>query len=393
MPVQAKRKVFFQSLTLLVVTLLVASTGMILADESDGSIRAVPRLMLERGICMDRQLRSIPPEPRKTISGDDIRLIRSMGFEFVKLIFNPEVLKLDGGLASSNMWYFDQVVQMVVDEKLPVVVCIHPEPDFKRTVLGKANEFSRFVGFMDALSRHMAARWGPDQLAFQLMTEPFGSSLKSEDWNHWDRLQQQLWKVVRSGMPQHTLILSGDMVGTIEGLDNIKPVNDTNVLYCFSFYDPQLFTQQGVGHSGVMPHLKNLPYPSGPETLAALPGILGTVPQQWQSEIRIRVEDYAAERWDKKKVAARIEKLAEWRRRHGGGVKLWCAECGCCQAAPPLDRYRYLGDVRKLFEEHEIGWAYWSYNETFSVMTSDRTTKGPAKAQTPDRTLLKILLP
>ena len=39
-----------------------------------------------------------------------------------------------------------------------------------------------------------------------------------------------------------------------------------------------------------------------------------------------------------------------------------------------------------------IGWAYWSYNETFTVMASGRRPFGAADRQTPDRTLLETLL-
>jgi endoglucanase len=48
--------------------------------------------------------------------------------------------------------------------------------------------------------------------------------------------------------------------------------------------------------------------------------------------------------------------------------------------------------VRDAFEAHGIGWAYWSYNETFTVMSSDRQPFGPAERQAPDRTLLETLL-
>jgi len=49
--------------------------------------------------------------------------------------------------------------------------------------------------------------------------------------------------------------------------------------------------------------------------------------------------------------------------------------------------------MRSIFESENIGWTYWSYNETFSVMTKDRTTFGPANEQTPDKEILRVLLP
>jgi hypothetical protein len=196
-------------------------------------------------------------------------------------------------------------------------------------------------------------------------------------------------------MPGHTLILSGDTIGSIEGLDNIQPVDDANVLYCFTFYEPHLFTWQGgTWRSGVIPHLKNLPYPSSSRTRAELPRILKSVPEPLQAEARAQIEQYAMECWDRKKLAARIGKAMDWRRRNGDQVKLWCAEFGCYQAAAsPADRCRYLYDIRTVLEDSGIGWAYWSYNETFSVMTSDSRPFGPPIAATPDKAVLKALLP
>jgi endoglucanase len=378
----------------LFLAVLAVSAGMALGDESVTSNLAKPILKLERGICIDRQLRSIPPEDMNVIQRDDIRLIKSMGFEFVKLIINPAVIKSEGDLDASHIWYLDQVVQRTVDEELPVVVCIHPEPDFKQTVLNDVDEFSRFVSFMKTLAGRMADRWGPDQLAFQLMTEPFACSADRNDWNHWDKLQRQLWTAIRSKMPKHTLILSGDTMGSVDGLFNITPVNDDNVLYCFTFYEPLVFTQQGTGEkSGDMFYLRNLPYPSGPHILTVMPTILASVPEPWKADITRRIEHYAREQWDERRVAARFGRLAEWRKLHGGKVGLWCAEFGCYEAAPAADRCCYLSQVRTLFDKLGIGWCYWSYNETFTVMDANRKRYGPANEQTPDSAVLNALMP
>ena len=40
-----------------------------------------------------------------------------------------------------------------------------------------------------------------------------------------------------------------------------------------------------------------------------------------------------------------------------------------------------------------IGWSYWSFNEDYSAMTSERTPSGPADKQTPDRAILHALMP
>jgi endoglucanase len=354
------------------------------------------RLRLERGITVDRQVRSIPPQPFTTVSREDIQLIKSMGFEFVKRIINPAVFKSEGGLKSSSMLYFDQIVNMVVDERLPVVVCIHPEGDFKSQYLGSKTQFESLLGFYENLAIYMAQRWNPDQLAFQIMTEPFGTSSNPEDWNYWNNLQHRIWKVVRQKMPGYTLILSGDMAGKIEGVYDITPVDDENIMYSFTFYEPHLFTfQGGQWQPGGIPYLKNLPYPSGPEILKSMPDFLSSVPEQWKTGLKSEIERYANEHWNRERLKARIERLVDWNRYYGGGLlKIWCAEFGCYQGGVnPADRSKYIEDLRTIFEANKIGWAYWSYNETFSVMTSDRIPMGAAGEQTPDKEILRALLP
>ena len=363
------------------------------------------RLKLDRGITIDRQLLSLPPQPRAAIGADEIAQIKSMEFEFVKLLINPAIFKTKSDINLSNIWYFDQLINFAVNEKLPVVVCIHPEADFKINHLGNKEQFEEFLGFYENLAAYMAKRWNPDQLAFQFMTEPFGGSSNPDDWNSWDALQHRIWQVVRRQMPEHTLILSGDLAGQIEGVYNIKPVNDENVMYSFTFYEPHLFAfQNGPWQPDGIPYLKNLPYPSSPEILKLMPEFLGPVPEQFKAGLKAEIERYANESWNRERLKARMERLMDWNRYYGDGkLKIWCAEFGCFQGmrsesgqvgVNPEDRRRYINDLRTIFEENNFGWAYWSYNETFSVMTDDRTAYfGPASAQTPDSVILSALMP
>ena len=46
-----------------------------------------------------------------------------------------------------------------------------------------------------------------------------------------------------------------------------------------------------------------------------------------------------------------------------------------------------------MLEERGIGWAYWSYNETFSIMSPGSKPFWSPIAQTPDREMLRALLP
>ena len=254
--------------------------------------RAQPVLTLDRGICIDRQFRRIPPEPIMRITREDIRLIKALGFQFVKLIVNPEPLMSGNRLNSSAQWYLQEIVQLVVDEGLPVVVCLHPEWKFKETLLSDPRMFARFVDFLEDTGKFLGAHWGPKQLALQLLTEPGGNAL---DWND---LQPRLWQAARRALPGHTLILAGDQVGQIEGLIQTRPVDDANVLYSFTFYDPFLLTLQGAPWQtpGWWSHLEAVPYPSSPESLRDLmPTLLQKIPARpadWRPSVERQLLEY-----------------------------------------------------------------------------------------------------
>jgi hypothetical protein len=155
-------------------------------------------------------------------------------------------------------------------------------------------------------------------------------------------------------------------------------MRDENVLSSFTFYEPHLFSWQGgTWRSGAIPHMKNLLYPSSLATLAERPRLLAAMPEPLRATARTEIEQYANETWNRDKLAARIDRAVDWQRRSGGRVKLWCAEFGCYQAAArPADRLRYLRDMRTVLEERGIGWAYWSDNETFTIMTPETSPSG-----------------
>lgn len=334
-----------------------------------------PALVLNRGVTLDRQYRSIPDPPN--FQSEDVKLIKLMGFDFVKLIINPEVHKSGNNII--NMYHIDTIVNMVTSHGIKVVLCIHPENNFKNTVFGDKHEFQNLCLWYERFAGYLSARWGVNELAFQLMTEPFGTSSNSDNWNSWNKMQPQMWQAVRKDMPKHTLILSGDRIGRIEGLVLVEPVPDENVMYAFSHYEPFIFTLQGgiwVEFGAFMPYTQHVPYPSTPEIIdTALPDILTNVPNDLQEQATGDLKTYGTDYWNKNKLAERIQMLVTWSESHGG-VKLFCGEFGCLQKTiEPQHRYAFIRDFRQVFEENGIPWSYWSFNETFTVLDNGKPDK------------------
>ena len=49
-----------------------------------------------------------------------------------------------------------------------------------------------------------------------------------------------------------------------------------------------------------------------------------------------------------------------------------CGEFGVIAGAPSADRARYLCELRKLFEEHSVGWAIWTYHTESRIVDRNR---------------------
>ena len=330
-------------------------------------------MKLNRGVVIDRQFLRIPPNPLSTIVPKDIQIIKSMGFEFVKVLVNPACFISGSTINSSNMWYVDEIVNRVLAEGLPVVVSPHPETHFKTTYLGTPGGFTNLLGFYKDFAAYMAARWNPNELAFQLMSEP------CENYQDWNIMQPQLWRAIRTTMPDHTLILVGDQFSIIDALIKVNPVDDDNVYYSFTTYLPYVFTFQGAKWSdNYFPWLKNVPYPSlTPQNPNQY--ILPGCPNKKFINAHIILNEYFAIPWDMNQQRELLKPITVWNNAHGGKLKIWCAEFGSLdrQMAPadggsnPSDRIQFIHDRRLAFEEIDIGWAYWSYNESFTVLNPD----------------------
>ena len=328
------------------------------------------KMKLKRGLTIDRQFLRVPPEPTATILPKDIQIIKSMGFEFVKVLANPACFISGSTINQSKMWYLDELINKVLAEGMPVVLSLHPETEFKNTYLGTAGGFTNLLGFYKDLAAYMAARWDPNELAFQLMSEPCGNYL---DWNI---MQPQIWQAIRTAMPDHTLILVADQFSVIDAMIKVEPVKDDNVYYSFTTYLPYIFTFQGSQWStNYFPWITSVPYPSltpkDPD-----PYILPGCPEEHSINAHIILNEYFAIPWDINQQRALMKPITDWNNAHGGKLKIWCAEFGSLdrKMAPagggsiPADRIKFIHDRRQVFEEIGIGWAYWSYNETFTVL-------------------------
>lgn len=291
----------------------------------------------------------------------DIALIKSAGFDHVRLSVNPQPMmdaaSRSGGTAE-YFGYLDSAVKMILDAGLAVELDMHPESDFKER-LAKEDEFvERFADFWRTLAQHYSS-YDPERVFFEILNEP-----EMRDPYRWYGVEAKLAAAIREDAPRHTILAPGAKWDDDDDMVFLEPLRDANVIYVFHFYEPHVFTHQGATWGAFYWHwLKGLHYPASPENAAQ---VATKVPDAVH---RLDVIRYGQDHWDASRVEAEINQAAEWGKRNG--VPLVCNEFGVYRHADSPDRVAWIKDVRTALERHSIGWAMWDYSGSFGVVTKE----------------------
>jgi endoglucanase len=290
----------------------------------------------------------------------DILLIKQMGFDHVRLSVNPAPMlrrhEADE-LPAEYLAYLDAAVEMIVDQKLAVIIDVHPEENFKEKLATDSSAVEDFTDFWRALAAHYANR-SPESVFFDVLNEP-----EVRDAYRWSGIQARLAVAIREGAPQHTIIVAGARWSDDDDLLATEPLHDRNVIYNFHFYEPHVFTHQGATWGDSFWHaVRALPYPSSPETAER---IAAAVPDPQK---RLLVVRYGLDHWNAARMDAEFAQIEAWAKRWN--VPITCNEFGVYRkAAKPEDRAAWLKDVRGALEKHGIGWTMWDYSGGFGVVT------------------------
>jgi endoglucanase len=293
-------------------------------------------------------------------TAEDIALIKSMGFDHVRLSVNPQPMMLNhrpDEIPEDYLSYLDAAVRMILDHGLAVVIDIHPESDFKARLTKDDSFVQEFSDFWRALARHYSA-WDTDRVFFEILNEP-----EFTDRYRWYGVQAKVATAIRDGAPENTIIAAGGRWSDDDELVFLEPLRDHNVIYTFHFYDPHIFTHQGANWGAYSWHwVRGLHYPSSPESAAK---VAAAVPDALD---RMAVIRYGQDHWDAQRIDAEITQAGEWGRQRG--VSVICNEFGVYREyADPKDRAAWIHDVRTSLEKHGMGWAMWDYSGSFGVAT------------------------
>lgn len=291
----------------------------------------------------------------------DIALIKSMGFDHVRLTLNERVLfdpAAPGRLKAEPLAKFEQRVDALLAAGLKVIIDLHTDDAYREGLRTPAGE-AAILADWPAMAARFSSR-PPERLFFELLNEP--GSWETADWTP---VQGRLLAAVRRAAPRHTIIVTPGKWSDVDELLKMEPYPDDNVIYTIHWYDPNLFTHQSASWSWESAQrTANLGWPVAPAdadaaTRAATADPVAARHLDWQIKEGWFTRDHAARQ---------LDKVAAWQRQHGG-VPVHVGEFGVyTKVAPAEARYRWHETMRKMFEERGWGWTIWDYRGGFRVV-------------------------
>lgn len=306
-------------------------------------------------------------ELEKRFSSDDLKLIRNLGFTFVRVPIDMENIydiESPALLKPRSMEVLERGLNKILEAGLAINVDLHSishktsGSDYSGP-LGKDDSFTEvFFRFWEVFASWLN-RYDPELLIIEPMNEPVLLGMEEK----WPPIQKRLIEVVRKYAPRHTILATGAFWSNISTLVKLEPLDDLNILYNFHFYEPHIFTHQGATWSSdfVRP-LRKLPYPSSPEVIQDALSLIK------DGSVRSHILAYGEERWDAEKIEASIRRASDWAAAHG--VRLFCNEWGCYKNYTlPQHRLDWVRDVRMALEKYGIGWCMWEFDGSFGLVT------------------------
>jgi aryl-phospho-beta-D-glucosidase BglC (GH1 family) len=291
---------------------------------------------------------------------DDIRLIHQLGFDHIRVSIDADPLlawqrKEPNGIAFMNE--LDAIVKLALEQKLAVVIDLHPQSHYKQSLLQGDEPVQRFAMLWRTLATHFAPL-DPDYVFFEIMNEP-----EQPDTYRWQGIQSLVAEQIRSAAPNHTIIACGARWSGLEDLLRLQPLALANIIYTFHDYEPFAFTHQGATWTdpAVQP-LRDVPYPSTPENIAK------NLDQEPTLAGQFFVEQYGLARWDAHRIDITLSFAERWSQLHKAPV--YVGEFGVHRHyADPAARAQWLKDMRTMLERHHLGWAMWDYQDNFGAVT------------------------
>jgi endoglucanase len=321
------------------------------------------------------------PTPRQP----DLAVLASLnarGFTHIRLPVDAERLMeafSTRGEVARQLADLDVAIEALTHLGYAVSIDMHPGDRFGDLQVA---EPQRAFALLESLWRQLARRYAarsPERVFFEVLNEPRVS------WTIWQEQGPRLAAAIRREAPLHTIIYGHPNYQRIDALAHVSPLADANVVYAAHFYDPMIFTHQGLDWSDdPLRYLQQVPFPARLEDPKVM-RLIGELTRQGRDASVALVKTALQEPWTEDRIDAEVSRAATWAGRHRRpviinefGVLGWKTD--------PIDRARWLRAVRGAAERACIGWTHWDYADGFGFV------RRVADREIPDETIVRALL-
>lgn len=327
--------------------------------------------------------------------------IRRAGFDFLRISIDPGPIFSAGSQdIEKRLKEIDFAVSSSLQSGLKVVLDVHvseghPHWNFRKVTAGTEQPvFRRYLKVLSALAG-IIDDYDPKLVALEVFNEP-PPPCEWSDRLGWPQQLDIIYQHVRRSAPRHTLIVSGACWASIRGLLLLNGSKfDSNTMFTFHYYEPNIFTMQGYWHRSMkyLQHIAPLPYPPEPTklpaTLTRVEEAIGKArnidsnsrPSQFK-QAKKRIENYFAKFSGQDSILADFAKVRAWADSYGiPPQRILLGEFGAMKdvygykGANVADRARWLSDVREAAEINGFSWSVWALTNAMGIVTGD--LRGP----------------
>lgn len=333
-------------------------------------------IALARGVGLQAQLTAghlalTPPGsgPRDLKTLADLEDIRGRGFDFVRLNVDVDPSAVEeAGLSDTAIAELESSVRALADMQLGVLLNLRPP----HGMAASSDAYRRTV----ASAAQLLARAGASRTALLLSSEVQNRACRRIKAPDWEAALPGLIAAARDAAPDLTLVVSG-IWDDIAGLARLNPktLDDSRLVFNFSFFEPERFTRQGVGHAK---DVKGVPWPVDDvatdlamiftKLLVSAHDISPAERAARIARARRHIAIYMVGDWSDRHIRSQFAKLGAWATKHSiPADRLLLGSFGVVAAtdrrggALAADRFRWLDAVRREADARGLAWALQSY--------------------------------
>lgn len=289
------------------------------------------------------------------ITEDDIRIIKNMGADHVRLPVDYILLEEEDGIpCDTGFKYIDRCAGWCSKYGLNIVLDLHKTAGY---AFDEAKECSSF--FEDnrlqerflSLWERLADRYGsyPDFIAFDLLNEIVDTTVT----DIWNRLAGEAVERIRKFTKDTWVLIGGTCYNSVTTVKDILIPPDGRIVYSVHFYEPHIFTHQGACWEESMPEDFRTAYPL---TAGEYLKQSDTVLEKLYSDILGKLDAGLSGKDMLEKLFCEAAEVAEER-----NVPLYCGEYGVISFAKQEYTLAWYHDIHSIFEKFGTARAAWTY--------------------------------